>query len=100
MQERMACSEQPFVGPFNEVGEASVTGAHSLPNLCPDGRAFLLPPSFPWPPPQTPNNAAALPTLITHGPPGVTLNNQVPPGVRANNYYDNFRRYDQIFSYM
>lgn len=95
MQDRLACSEQNYVAAFPNPVEpgASVSGAHSLPNLCPEGRAFLLPSTFPWPPSQAPNNATALPPLITHGPPGVTLNNQVPPGVRANNYYDNFRRY-------
>jgi hypothetical protein len=99
MQDRITCTEQNYVGTFTNPAEpvASVSGAHSLPNLCPEGRAFLhLPSTFPWPPTQALNNATALPPLITHGPPGVTLNNQVPPGVRANNYYDNFRRYSLV----
>ncbi|XP_065336500.1 uncharacterized protein LOC135937286 isoform X2 [Cloeon dipterum] len=105
MQDRMVCNEQNLSAnfqppPFNNSAEvnasASVTGAHSLPNLCEGLPQFMIPPSahFPWPPTQTPNNASALPTLIRHGP-QVTLNNQVPPGVRANNYWDNFRSYSR-----
>ncbi|XP_059489857.1 uncharacterized protein LOC132205045 isoform X2 [Neocloeon triangulifer] len=100
MQERFACSEQNFPTPFNNSSDANaaatVSGAHSLPNLCEGPPQFLLPGNthFPWTGSQPPNNVSALPPMIRHCPP-VTLNNQVPPGVRANNYWDNFRSYSR-----